>query len=413
MLNSLLWRPVQGSRGCHAPKIREQVRAKNTALVLLVDNPPPVTNHTWLCSRDQISQETQARSFREAVAPFGCLRNGLPQLRRLRRMDCKRALLRRQIGAVSITVGTEQKSRQNLSLGSFISTILRPSHVYTVTDVAQVADAARNLEILRDMDEYERVPQQSRVDPLRFMTHPVCNTCDLDTQESESSCCSVYLELIPDEPISKAPYRMAPIELKELKDQLQELLERGAFLGHIVSADGITIESGKVEAITKWPRPTSVTEYPSGKSQLWHDLEVRNAFMKSAGIKVEEEINLVLSVWISTNVLDRVVDQLDVHTPTALKGRNESMDLCYRVYPHSEEHDAIRVVEESFETRSSAFYFLSVRIIPGKAIRSQTRQKRYSDMVWGHRRALEIRQVEPGLLESITYAWSQAFDNTG
>nr|GFB59388.1 putative reverse transcriptase domain-containing protein [Tanacetum cinerariifolium] len=29
------------------------------------------------------------------------------------------------------------------------------------------------------------------------------------------------------EPISKAPYRMAPIELKELKDQLQELLGRG------------------------------------------------------------------------------------------------------------------------------------------------------------------------------------------
>ncbi|GJU06468.1 putative reverse transcriptase domain-containing protein [Tanacetum coccineum] len=34
------------------------------------------------------------------------------------------------------------------------------------------------------------------------------------------------IELIPGaEPISKAPYRMAPIELKELKDQLQELLE--------------------------------------------------------------------------------------------------------------------------------------------------------------------------------------------
>nr|GFD07096.1 putative reverse transcriptase domain-containing protein [Tanacetum cinerariifolium] len=27
------------------------------------------------------------------------------------------------------------------------------------------------------------------------------------------------------EPISKAPYRMAPVELKKLKDQLQELLE--------------------------------------------------------------------------------------------------------------------------------------------------------------------------------------------
>nr|GFB24049.1 putative reverse transcriptase domain-containing protein [Tanacetum cinerariifolium] len=149
------------------------------------------------------------------------------------------------------------------------------------------------------------------------------------------------------EPISKAPYRMAPIELKELKDQLQELLERGfihpsvspwgapvlfvkkkdgsmrlylmnrifhefldkfvivfiddilvfykskeehedhlrtvlqtlrqeklyvkfskcefwlssmAFLGHIVSAEGVTMDPAKVEAITKWPRPTSVTE---------------------------------------------------------------------------------------------------------------------------------------------------------
>ncbi|GKD92719.1 hypothetical protein Tco_1372556, partial [Tanacetum coccineum] len=184
------------------------------------------------------------------------------------------------------------------------------------------------------------------------------------------------------EPVSKAPYRMAPIELKELKDQLQELLERGfihpsvspwgapvlfvkkkdgsmrlcidyrelnkitirnryplpriddlfdqlqeqdipktafrtryghyeflvmpfgltnapaskeeheehlrtvlqilrqeklyakfskcefwlskvAFLGHIVSADGITMDPTKVEAITKWPRSTSVTEVRS------------------------------------------------------------------------------------------------------------------------------------------------------
>nr|GEZ98315.1 retrotransposon protein, putative, Ty3-gypsy subclass [Tanacetum cinerariifolium] len=33
-----------------------------------------------------------------------------------------------------------------------------------------------------------------------------------------------------------------------------------AFLGHIVSADGITMDPAKVEAITKWPRPTTVTE---------------------------------------------------------------------------------------------------------------------------------------------------------
>ncbi|GKC50035.1 putative reverse transcriptase domain-containing protein [Tanacetum coccineum] len=36
-----------------------------------------------------------------------------------------------------------------------------------------------------------------------------------------------------------------------------------AFLGHIVSADGITMDPAKVEAITKWPRQTIVTEVRS------------------------------------------------------------------------------------------------------------------------------------------------------
>nr|GEY83789.1 retrotransposon protein, putative, Ty3-gypsy subclass [Tanacetum cinerariifolium] len=151
------------------------------------------------------------------------------------------------------------------------------------------------------------------------------------------------IELIPGaQSIFKAPYRIAPDELKELKDQLQELLECGfirpsvslwgapvlfvkmkdgsmrlcidyrelnlfiddilvysktreehkdhlrivleilrqkklyakfsmcdfwfgqaAFLGHIVSADGITMDPAKVEAITKWSRPTTVTKVRS------------------------------------------------------------------------------------------------------------------------------------------------------
>ncbi|GKD32665.1 hypothetical protein Tco_1248174, partial [Tanacetum coccineum] len=36
-----------------------------------------------------------------------------------------------------------------------------------------------------------------------------------------------------------------------------------AFLGHIVSTDGITMDPAKVEAITKWPRLTIVTEVKS------------------------------------------------------------------------------------------------------------------------------------------------------
>ncbi|GJR27961.1 ribonuclease H-like domain-containing protein [Tanacetum coccineum] len=42
-----------------------------------------------------------------------------------------------------------------------------------------------------------------------------------------------------------------------------EFLSKVAFLGHIVSAEGITMDPAKVEAITKWPRPTSVTEVRS------------------------------------------------------------------------------------------------------------------------------------------------------
>nr|GFC95896.1 retrotransposon protein, putative, Ty3-gypsy subclass [Tanacetum cinerariifolium] len=46
-----------------------------------------------------------------------------------------------------------------------------------------------------------------------------------------------------------------------------------AFLGHIVSADGITMDPAKVEAITKWPRPTSVTKVRSflGGFQIYSD----------------------------------------------------------------------------------------------------------------------------------------------
>ncbi|GKC00017.1 putative reverse transcriptase domain-containing protein [Tanacetum coccineum] len=40
-------------------------------------------------------------------------------------------------------------------------------------------------------------------------------------------------------------------------------LQKVAFLGHIVSADGIIMDPSKVEAITKWPRPTTVTEVRS------------------------------------------------------------------------------------------------------------------------------------------------------
>ncbi|XP_075524539.1 uncharacterized protein LOC142556936 [Primulina tabacum] len=141
------------------------------------------------------------------------------------------------------------------------------------------------------------------------------------------------IDLIPGtSPISKAPYRMAPTEMKELKTQLQELLHKGfirpssspwgapvlfpyvdtfvivfiddiliysktrdlhrehlrivlqllrdkklyaklkkcefwlehvAFLGHIVSKEGISVDPSKIESIKQWPIPKTVSEIRS------------------------------------------------------------------------------------------------------------------------------------------------------
>ncbi|GJV85703.1 putative reverse transcriptase domain-containing protein [Tanacetum coccineum] len=56
------------------------------------------------------------------------------------------------------------------------------------------------------------------------------------------------IELIPSAaPVARAPYRLAPSEMKELADQLQEF-------------KGIHIDPAKIEAIKNWATPTTPTE---------------------------------------------------------------------------------------------------------------------------------------------------------
>nr|GFB31883.1 hypothetical protein [Tanacetum cinerariifolium] len=53
----------------------------------------------------------------------------------------------------------------------------------------------------------------------------------------------------------------APAIFMDLMNRIfHKFLDNVAFLGHIVSEEGIMMDPAKIEAITKWPRPTSVTE---------------------------------------------------------------------------------------------------------------------------------------------------------
>ncbi|XP_050897100.1 uncharacterized mitochondrial protein AtMg00860-like [Lathyrus oleraceus] len=130
------------------------------------------------------------------------------------------------------------------------------------------------------------------------------------------------IDLIPGaSPVSMAPYRMSPSELKELKSQLEDLLDKRqlnkviiknkyllmridylmdqlseedhvehlrivlsvlkekqlfakllkcefwlkevSFLGHVISSGGISVDPSKVEAISQWEAPKSVSEIHS------------------------------------------------------------------------------------------------------------------------------------------------------
>ncbi|XP_075111388.1 uncharacterized protein LOC142181771 [Nicotiana tabacum] len=98
------------------------------------------------------------------------------------------------------------------------------------------------------------------------------------------------IDLLPGtKTISIPPYRMDPTELKELKVQLKDLLDKGfirpstlqdhklyaiffkcefwlnllAFLGHVISGEGMKVDSKKIEAVKNWPRPTSVSDIRS------------------------------------------------------------------------------------------------------------------------------------------------------
>nr|GEY23732.1 putative reverse transcriptase domain-containing protein [Tanacetum cinerariifolium] len=79
------------------------------------------------------------------------------------------------------------------------------------------------------------------------------------------------IDLIPGAtPVARAPYRLAPSELKELSEQLKELSEKGfirprssqwgAPVLFVKNNDGIHVDPANIEAIKSWAAPTTPTE---------------------------------------------------------------------------------------------------------------------------------------------------------
>ncbi|GJS63531.1 putative nucleotidyltransferase, ribonuclease H [Tanacetum coccineum] len=191
---------VQAAVDAMLPQIREQVREEyRTGAVASGSNPPPVTIHTWL----ERFNKQKPRSFEKAVAPVDA-ENWISHMEKIFDvMDCNDAFKTRlavykfegdalawwkaykqakggdawgpyfdlssfQRAVLSSVfpssrtraleeraAGTAEEQAKNFRWGLHKSIL---DHVMCIqfTDVAQVADAARNLEILRDRDDYDR-----------------------------------------------------------------------------------------------------------------------------------------------------------------------------------------------------------------------------------------------------------------
>ncbi|GJS33351.1 hypothetical protein Tco_0531733 [Tanacetum coccineum] len=79
------------------------------------------------------------------------------------------------------------------------------------------------------------------------------------------------IDLIPGAtPVARAPYRLAPLKMQKLSDQLQELADRGYHQLRVKDKDipkttfrtsqGIHVDPAKIEAVKNWASPTTPTE---------------------------------------------------------------------------------------------------------------------------------------------------------
>ncbi|GJU35854.1 reverse transcriptase [Tanacetum coccineum] len=201
--------------------------------------------------------------------------------------------------AVFLTAdGTSRRAGKGLSFGVLHKSILT-NHVIQFTTRCSGCGCCtrRNLEILRDRDDYDR-SERIRVETRYQTRHTAEKIIGVNDQTNDRQDLKgrrwwksgadatndrgqqppIYTKLnrVPSSPgcqlhrgCKKNTTGASSTGHADTKPEHQAVslnlpgsapILHVAFSVHIVSAEGITIDPAKVEAITKWPRPTSVTE---------------------------------------------------------------------------------------------------------------------------------------------------------
>ncbi|GJT97534.1 putative reverse transcriptase domain-containing protein [Tanacetum coccineum] len=260
---------VQAAVDAMLLQIREQVREEyRTGAVASGSNPPPVTIHTWL---ERFNKTENLRRWLQVADDATQLRDSLRAGMTIDRSDKFQtrgsqavpgylskvwhpsAGLQEEHGGCSSS-HADKKPDASGSVLQFSR--LGRQYFSTITD--QLQELLRADGIIRPSvspwgaqgaKHFSKIDLRSGYHQLRVKEQDISKTA-FRTRYGH------YEFLVMPFGLTNAPAVFMDLMDNYLKKEHEEHIATVAFLGHIVLAEGITMDPAKVEAITKWPRPT-------------------------------------------------------------------------------------------------------------------------------------------------------------
>ncbi|GJZ44985.1 retrotransposon protein, putative, ty3-gypsy subclass [Tanacetum coccineum] len=156
-----------------------------------------------------------------------------------------------------------------------------------------------------------------------------------------------------------------------------------AFFGHIVSDDGITMDPAKVEAITKWPRPTTVIKVRRFLGLAGYYIRFVEGFSLPALPLTQLMRKVEKFIWneereksfeeLKRRFVSSPVLTLCSGTAYALTRKNYGIMACLKIQP--EIIKDLELMEVELVVRSSEGYVASLKIEPNLIFQIKEAQK--------------------------------------